>query len=99
MIVLGATIRAKEGKEDELIKLFNKLGDQVKQEAGCLTYLFNQDKKEPTTFFIFEQYTDQAAFDHHMGTPYFKEIGGAMAEFMAGRPDMTFYEEVAGFKK
>jgi quinol monooxygenase YgiN len=99
MIVLGATIKAKAGKEQQLIEVFKRLAAEVQQEEGCLMYIFNQDKKDPTTFLVYEQYVDQAAVDAHANSNHFKTIGKEMGEFMDGRPGLVFYEQVAGFKK
>ena len=99
MIMLGATIKAKPGKELQLIDVFKRLAVEVQQEEGCLTYLFNQNKKDPTTFLVYEQYVDQAALDAHANSEHFKTIGKEMGEFRDGRPALVFYEPVAGFKK
>ncbi|MBI3992937.1 MAG: antibiotic biosynthesis monooxygenase [Candidatus Lambdaproteobacteria bacterium] len=99
MIVLGATIKAKAGSEAKLADCFKRLAEKVKTEEGTLVYIFNQSKKTPTTFLVYEQYKDQAAFDHHGQTPYFKEIGREMGQHMDGRPTLEFYDMVAGFKK
>lgn len=47
-------------------------------EPGCVSYVAHFLADDPTTVFIYEQYTGDAALDHHRNTPHFKEhaIGG-----------------------
>lgn len=99
MIVIGATIKAKPGMEQQLIAKMDELAKATEKEDGCLMYIFNQDTKDPGTILVYEQYRDQAAFDAHMGSDHFKTIGRAMGEFMAGRPEMKTYKKVAGFAR
>ena len=49
-----------------------------RQEPGCVSYIAHFLADDPTTVFIYEQYADDAALDHHRNTPHFKEhaIGG-----------------------
>jgi quinol monooxygenase YgiN len=49
-----------------------------RQEPGCVNYVAHFLADDPTTVFIYEQYVDDAALDHHRNSPHFKEhaIGG-----------------------
>ena len=41
-------------------------------EEGVLVYIPNRDPEDPTKFFIYEQYVDEAAYTAHTETEHFK---------------------------
>lgn len=49
-----------------------------RSEPGCISYIAHFLADDPCTALIYEQYTDDAALDHHRNTPHFKQhaIGG-----------------------
>lgn len=46
--------------------------DSLKNEKGCLTFDVWTSADAPTTIFLYEIYTDRAAFDLHVETAHFK---------------------------
>ena len=96
MIGVVATIKVKDGKGDDFVKVATQLVEKVNaNEKGCLLYaLYKSD--EPNTYVFLERYKDQAAVEEHRGTEHFKTLGRAMGEFMDGRPDVKRYQQVAG---
>ena len=96
MIGVVATIKVKDGKGDDFVKVASRLIEAVTaNEKGCLLYkLYKSD--EPNTYVFLERYADQAALDAHRGTEYSKTIGREMVPFMDGRPAVKYYQQVAG---
>ena len=49
-----------------------------RKEPGCVSYVAHFVADDPTTVLIYEQYTDEAALEHHRNTPHFAlyAIGG-----------------------
>jgi quinol monooxygenase YgiN len=45
--------------------------EAVRAEPDCLRFEVAQDEEDPTTFVLFEVYTDAAALEHHHTTPHF----------------------------
>ena len=43
-------------------------------EPGCLQYDAHRDRDDPNSFFLFERYVDEAAFDAHGASPHFQEL-------------------------
>ncbi len=74
MIVLLVTYIAKEGREDELEARLREMTGHTRQEPGCLAYVAQRSQREPRKFVLYEQYVDQAAFDFHRASEYFKRI-------------------------
>ena len=71
MICLAVTYLIQHGQEGRAIELFAALTQQTHTEPGNLYYLVHRSPTEPRRFFIYEQYTDQAALDTHRASPHF----------------------------
>ena len=44
------------------------------QEPGCLVYELHFDPEDPSKFMFYEKFANQAAVDHHLNTPHFKQF-------------------------
>jgi quinol monooxygenase YgiN len=73
MICVAVTYVIQPGHEAEAIELFHKLTEQTRTEPGNLFYLVHRSMTDPRRFFIYEQYTDQAALDAHRASPHFAQ--------------------------
>ncbi len=95
MIGVIATIKAKPGAGADFEAAAKKLVAAVNaNEPGCLFYQLHR-AEEPDTYVFLEGYEDEAALEAHRGTDHFKELGGAMGPFMAGRPTVQIMDGVA----
>ena len=65
-------------------------------EPGTLTYLLYRSTADPTTFLVYEVYTDQAAFAAHGASEPMQEFFRLAGGILDGRPDIAMYEEVDG---
>jgi quinol monooxygenase YgiN len=92
MIVLAVNWTAKPGKEKAAERLFRELTEASRQEAGCLMYLVHRHRDDPTRFFIYEQYEDEAALEAHRDTPHFKDIARGSLPQVADRRDANLYQ-------
>ena len=93
IICVAAHFRAQAGHEETVRQLLLQAAAAVRAgEPGNLMYTAHQDPKEPTQFFIYEQYTDQTALEAHRDSPHYqdlvvKQIGPLLAE-----RTVTFYQ-------
>jgi len=71
MVVLAVTWMAKTGREADVANVFAKLCEESRKEPGCAMYQVHRHRTEPRRFFIYEQYTDDAALEIHRASPYF----------------------------
>ena len=55
-----------------------QLTPATRREPGCVNYIPHFVEGEACTVLIYEQYKDEAALDHHRGSPHFHQhaIGG-----------------------
>ena len=94
MIVLSAIFHAVPGKEDALKDVLLAMFPHVKKEAGTLTYNLNQSRSHPGTFFFYERYKDQAAFDFHGSTGHFLTLNENLEGHLTEPPIVELYEEL-----
>jgi len=74
MICVAVTYVIKAGFEDEAMALFGKLTGPTRAEPGCRMYLAHRSTTDPRSFFLYEQYDDQAALDAHRASPHFEQF-------------------------
>lgn len=65
---------AQEGEEDRISRILSVVAALTRAEPGCRMYVAHRSVHEPRTFFLYEQYEDEAAFQAHRATDHFKEF-------------------------
>ena len=94
MVVVAATLKAVEGKADELEQEFRKLVPKVLKDPGTISYVVHRRVDDPTKFLVYEKYESGDAFKHHGSTEHFKEFSKAIASLLDGRPEFGLYNEL-----
>jgi quinol monooxygenase YgiN len=66
MITLIATLKVKEGKMEEAIKVLKEIVPKIKaSEPGCLEYIPHTVRNDDKTIIIYEKYSDKDALKLH----------------------------------
>ena len=73
-LVVTAFWEAKPGEVDALTGLIKKFLPQAQAEPGVLAFQIHQSLTEPTKFFFYEVFKDEAAFADHQQTDHFKTL-------------------------
>jgi quinol monooxygenase YgiN len=78
--MLSFTVRMTfdQADRDGIEEILRHLTAASRQEPGCVSYIPHFVEGEACTVLIYEQYLDEAALDHHRGSPHFHQyaIGG-----------------------
>ena len=78
--MISFTVRMTFRSEDreQIARILRELAILSRQEPGCVSYIPHLVEGDPDTIVIYEQYRDEAALEHHRGTPHFAKfaIGG-----------------------
>lgn len=78
--MLSFTVRMRfDANDHEAVKeILRELTAASRKEPGCVSYVAHFLDGDPSTVLIYEQYADEAALDHHRGSPHFHQyaIGG-----------------------
>lgn len=93
-VAVIAKMTAKEGKRDEVIKVFQALIEAVKDEPGTLVYAINVSATSPDEVWFYELYRDNDALMAHGGSEAMKRASGPLGELLAGRAELFFLEPV-----
>ena len=72
--VIAASWRAKDGKADEVAGIVQRLAAAARTEPGCVSFIANRSKDDPSDFLLYEQYVDEDAFAAHQQTAHFKDL-------------------------
>jgi quinol monooxygenase YgiN len=67
----------KEGELDAVLAALRPLTEASRQEPGCLVYQPHRDPENPSSIFLYEQYTDEAAYQAHADSEHFERYAVA----------------------
>lgn len=81
-IVRYATCTARPGNETTVTRLIKNMAAEARQEPGTLLFEVSTFADNPRRFFIYQVYTDQAAFDAHISAPYSAVFTAALNELI-----------------
>lgn len=78
--VVAARWTAREGCEARVLDAISCLAPASRAEPGCRYYQPARDPGNPRTFFLYELYDDEAAYQRHLESPHFRRwaIEGAI---------------------
>lgn len=83
-----ALLKARPGKEGELVALLRGLASNSRSEPGNLRWDLWQDQHDETTFIIDELYRDIDSVQAHRATPHFRNYASRIDE-LATRTAVT----------
>lgn len=97
MICIVATLKANEGKEEELKAVLTEMIANVKEkEAGkALIYSLHTTDSDPSSFVFYEMYADADAADAHGKTEHMANMGAKLKGLLAGRPEIKRLTRIA----
>ena len=83
---LLVTIRVHEGHVDAFRDgILRAAASAVREEPECHRFEVAQDEEDPTTFVLFEVYTNADALAHHHTTPHFLAFAQASKDWVADK--------------
>ena len=78
MLSFNVRMTFDQSDRDEIYEILCHITAASRKEPGCVSYVPHFVEGEACTVLIYEQYVDDAALEHHRGTPHFHQyaIGG-----------------------
>jgi len=73
-LVVTAFWEAKPEEVDTLVGIIRKFLPQAQREPGVKAFQIHQSLTEPTKFFFYEVFNDEAAFAEHQQSEHFKTL-------------------------
>lgn len=75
MFIVTVDFEIKDGHVDEFMEaMLENARKSVAAEEGCLQFDVCRDREDPRRIFLYEVYTDAAAFDVHVMSSHFREF-------------------------
>ena len=95
MYAVCVTFKIKTGQWDHFLPLMHANAQiSAQTEPDCHKFDVLTDASKPDTVFLYELYTDRAAFDVHLASAHFKTFDAAVADMIASK-DIQTWESVA----
>lgn len=93
MYAVCVTFKLKGGQAAVFIPLMRENAQtSLANEAGCVQFDVLTDPAQPDSVFLYEVYTDRAAFDAHLASTHFKSFDAATAGMIAQKDVQTWSE-------
>ncbi|MDP1841219.1 MAG: antibiotic biosynthesis monooxygenase family protein [Reyranella sp.] len=73
-LVVTAFWEARPEEVDSLVGIIGKFLPQAQREPGVKAFQIHQSLTEPTKFFFYEVFDDEAAFAQHQQSEHFKTL-------------------------
>ena len=92
--VLAVTWVARPGEEAKVEQILRTMVPLTQAEPGCIQYEAFRSTENPRQFLIFEHYQDEAAFQAHSDSKYFKKHVLEEAVPILERRERAFYRSL-----
>ena len=90
MKVLVVKVKLKDEYRQQFIEAsYGDARGANEDEPGCRRFDFLQDGADPNTFYLYEVYDDDAAFQAHLQTPHFLKWRDAIDESWYAEPTVV----------
>ncbi|MFV0406617.1 MAG: putative quinol monooxygenase [Propioniciclava sp.] len=94
-VILYATFTATPGHADTVADLLRDFAETVRAEPGNVIFDATQTTEDPHSFFVYEEYRDQAAFQAHIDAPSQRPFNEALSPLIVEpRSQLTFLHRI-----
>ena len=91
MFVVCANLYVKPDQLDDFMPLLmTNAKAALADEPGCHRFDVCQNPQTPAEIFLYELYTDAAAFQAHLETPHFLAFDGAIGDMLTDKSVKTY---------
>jgi quinol monooxygenase YgiN len=92
MLVIHAEMPVDPDHREEALDHVRTLVEASQAEEGTIEYRAATDLSDPNLVRIVERYEDDDAFTSHTETDHYREVEAAIADKLAGEPDVVRFE-------
>ncbi|WP_282129559.1 putative quinol monooxygenase [Roseobacter litoralis] len=91
MFAVTVTFSLKAGRAEKFMPLmYENARASLENEVGCLQFDVATDSARPDEVFLYEIYSDAAAFDAHLRTAHFQAFDTAIGDMIAAKDIKTY---------
>ncbi len=91
MILVKATVKAKNGLRPELLKNVNECTIDTRKEKNCIGYEPFLSVEDENAIVLVEQWVDKESLDEHMKSEHFIKFIESSKELFAGEPTIQLF--------
>ena len=97
MYVVTVTFTLHDNCADAFMPLMQAQAENsVKLEEGCHYFDVVHQSDDPYTVFLYEIYTDRAAFDYHLKSSHFKDFNNKVKSMVKDKKVLCFDRHFSG---
>ena len=91
MFAVCVTFQLETGRAEAFLPLMQENAQtSLQDEPGCQQFDVLTDANKPDKVFLYELYTDKAAFDTHLASRHFQKFDAAVANMIAAKEIQTW---------
>ena len=91
MFVIAVTFKVAPEHAAEFKTLVHaQAQNSLEKEPECHQFDVCEDPSSPATVFLYELYSDEAAFKHHLDTDHFKQFDADVASMVRDKQVMSY---------
>lgn len=94
-VTVVAVMRAKEDKQDEVLRELEALIEPTRGEEGCINYDLHRGAENPAEFMFHENWRSRQDLETHLQQPYLLRFMEVAADLLAGPAQITLWEEIS----
>jgi len=95
MFAVCVTFQLETGRAEAFLPLMQENAQtSLQDEPGCQQFDVLTDANKPDKVFLYELYTDKAAFDTHLASRHFQKFDAAVANMIAAK-DLQTWDTIA----
>lgn len=91
MIIISGVVQIKPEMRETAVSTALTVSDASEAEAGCITYRFYSDLRDPNTFFLYEEWESEEALAAHFTMPHMATFQAQLPSLLAGEPAIKRY--------
>jgi quinol monooxygenase YgiN len=91
VIVGVGDIYAQIPRREDVRALMRRTQASVRQQPGCISYVFAETLDDPGHFVVVQQWRDQASIEEHYRSPAFAEYQEQIAELLVRSSELRLH--------
>jgi quinol monooxygenase YgiN len=95
LVTVIAHMRAKPGKEQDLLDALEALIEPTSQEEGYVNYDLHQGIEDSSLFYLYENWESVDTHETHMHTPHLEDFGGRLDDLLDGNLTVVRVRRIA----
>jgi quinol monooxygenase YgiN len=93
-LIIIAEAKALPGKEKELENALREVAEPTRAQPGNVAFSLYRSEGDPSVIVGYERWASKNDHDRHLQGPHVKKLMTAMANLLAGPPDIVSFEIV-----